>query len=116
LRRERRADRLRYAETLDYLMDTFGDRGGLGPLAFAATAQLMVAAVDGEIPVPETALDRLRLAETARIAHGIARLEAGESTANSAVMRMDLSPEKAQEQLDGLVARIASLQESDGPS
>ena len=50
----------------------------------------MVAAVDGEIPVPETPLDRLRLAETAKILYSIGRLETGESTANVATATIDL--------------------------
>jgi hypothetical protein len=84
IRRERAATRVAYAETLDLIVKEYGDRGRIGPLMFAAAAKLVEAAIAGEIPEPETALERLRLAETARICHAIGRLEADESTANIA--------------------------------
>jgi hypothetical protein len=53
----------------------------------------MVAAVEGEIPVPQTPLDRLRLAETARILHTIGRLESDESTSNVAHAKVEMTRE-----------------------
>jgi hypothetical protein len=102
-RRERALERDRYAQAIDLLVAEFGGRGKLGEVAFASTMKLALAAVSGEIAEPETPLDRLRLAEAARIVHNIARLEVGESTSNVARANVDLST---------LQKRLAALSDS----
>ena len=55
----------RYDEILRDLIDTFGDRGNLGPLAFAASKMLIAKAFEGELPPPENGLEQLRYMQAA---------------------------------------------------
>ena len=67
------------------------DRTQMGPATLAAALTLANACIQGDIPIPENALERKRLAETAEILHRIARLELGESTSNSVTLTGDLA-------------------------
>jgi hypothetical protein len=89
-RRARKAAEAARVAQIDGILATL-DRQQLEPIAFASAIRLAQACVAGDIPIPESALERKRLAETAVLLHQMARLEAGESTSNSVTLTGDLA-------------------------
>jgi hypothetical protein len=90
VRKARAAEQAELRARYDAALEAF-QGADIGPATLHAVAMLVQASVSGNIPVPENALERKRLAETAEILHRIARLELGESTANTVTLTGDLA-------------------------
>ena len=76
------------------------DRENLAPSFVAGSLRLAVAGASGVIEPPTTPGERLKLIEAAQALHKMARLELGESTANTITASLDI---------DALAARLDRL-------
>ena len=90
VRRRIALERMQRGELIEQLA-SWCEREEIGPFMLGAATYLAACAVSGEIPTPESPLERLRMAEAARVLHGMGRLEMGESTSNAATMALDPS-------------------------
>lgn len=109
VRREKRDAQRERTEQLARILETL-DRSQLGPFAIQGAMYLAQAAITGEIPEPEDALERKRLIEAAELLHRIGRLEMGESTSNALHAAVDvdaLATRRAE-----LAARLAALDDT----
>ena len=97
--RREKAERAVHQAELDRLLE-WCDREQLAPSFVAGALRLAVAGASGDIEPPTTPGERLKLIEAAQALHKMARLELGESTANTITANVDL---------DALAARIDRL-------
>ena len=107
VRNTRRAELAEKRQTVDKLID-WADRERLPIAAMGTALALMQAIYDDlqQLPPAGTPLDMLRKAETAKILHGIGRLELGESTSNTLTATVDP---------DALAQRLAKLRGAESP-
>lgn len=98
---EKRNDRAARAQLVDSILD-HQEREKLPIAALSSALRLMEAITTDlqQLGPAETRLDLLRMAETAKILHGIGRLELGESTANTLTVAVP------REELEARLARL----------
>ena len=104
LQRDRARQRMALSDRIGTIVQRVGN-DELATLFGGASAELVVALLQGETPVVEGSLDYLRLVEAADKLHKMARLAAGEATsiAFGAHATVDI---------DVLEARLAALREA----
>lgn len=99
-------------DLVDTLVDGLTDED-IGTNLLSSAVKLVNAAASGEIPVPETPLERKQLADAAKVVHYMARLQLGESTSNVATR----SVEDARAERARLEERMRALAaEADDPA
>ena len=104
VRRERQAANAQRRQLLDWLADTITEQEMPAAL-LAACATAMDRSIKGELPEPESYLDRLRLMQMSEGYFKMYRLATGQSTSNAAVA--NLSAEHLADRLAALEAEQA---------
>ncbi len=85
------------------------DTQNIGTNMLQAAVNLVEASARGEIPTPETPLERKQLADAAKVVYFMARLQLGESTQNVAHATVEDARAKRAE----LEERMARLRDAD---
>lgn len=108
VRRRNALERSQRAQAVDRIIDGL-EVEQIAPLAYTAAMRMMEHAATAELPEVKSTLDLERIANASRTLFTVARLAAGESTANT------LTLQAGAVDLEALAQRVANLRGTDSP-